>query len=503
MLLAALLAPGDAAATPTRAPGPGPGILVFDQGGLVDVNLLGMRVTNFGPLAFDLNTSSAGLEYPRGTGRTAVFSAGLWLAGMSDGSLRAAVTDYSSEYAPGAIVGGVPDDPEQPAYKVYTLRREYPNPTERDAALADYNAGAVPHGAPPVFVRGDGSLTVIGDQMLWAVYNDADPARHTNVGGSTASLGVEVRQTIYEYDQAGSLGATVFMRFEITNRSPHAITDLHAGVWSDPDLGGFTDDLVGSDPGRDLAYCYNATNNDAIYGTQPPAVGIDLIGGAPVSSGPGLRSNAIIAYINGTDPANVIETYRQLRGLMNDGTSVIDPTTGQPTRYYYPGDPVAATGWLDSSPADRRMMVCSGPLGLLPGGTITLWAAIVIGQGPNRLGSISALRFYDDQVQSFFDAYVAGVDGPGPRTLALNVWPNPGRAFALGFSLGRAGRVRATIHDLQGREVARLADAVLPAGPHVLPWDGRSAGGRAAPGIYWARIVTADGSAVHKIVRLD
>ena len=502
-LLAVAPASGSAATPASARTEPPPRLQTVDLGGLFDANLIGMRSTNTGSFAMDVATAMAGLEYPRGSGLTAVFAGGLWLAGKSNDSLKVAIVDYQSEYAPGAIVGGVPDDPSLPAYRVYKLVRSYATPGDRDSALADYVAGAMPYGAPFVYVRGDGTLALLGDQMLWEVHNDGNPLNHASSAGGTAPLGVEVRQTIYGYDSPGALGSTVFVRFEFTNRSPDPISDMYAGFWSDPDLGSFADDLVGCDPARDLGFCYNANDSDAVYGSGPPAVGYDLLRGPITAPRPGQWASSFIEYINGVEPTNATQTYHLLQGLLPDGSPMIDPATQLATRHEYSGDPVAGTGWLDTAPADKRLMLGVGPFAMAPGESRTVWGAIVIARGPDRLSSLGAMRVYDDEVQVFFDAYVAGVDGPGPQPLRLRVWPNPGREFALAFSLARAGHVRGTIHDLAGREVARVVDRELAAGPHLIGWDGRMRSGTAPSGVYWAKLATPDGSTVSKLVRIE
>src|SRR5262249_18020113 len=153
-------------------------------------------------------------------------------------------------------------------YKVYVLDRTYADPSARDAALADYTQGAVPHGAPPVIVLGDGSLNIKGDQMLWTVFNDADPAKHTHLAGKTPPLGVEVQQTVYALNRPGAAGQAIILEYHLTNKSANAITDAYVSLWADPDLGGAADDLVGCDVPRGLGFCYNATNNDLVYGTM-------------------------------------------------------------------------------------------------------------------------------------------------------------------------------------------------------------------------------------------
>jgi hypothetical protein len=59
----------------------------------------------------------------------------------------------------------------------------------------------------------------------------------------------------------------------LENKSGNDITDMYIGLWTDPDLGGAGDDLVGCDPENNLFYCYNSTNSDSDYGQFVPAVG--------------------------------------------------------------------------------------------------------------------------------------------------------------------------------------------------------------------------------------
>ena len=366
----------------------------------LDVNRVRMLVSKAGSFAWDIETGNAGLEYPKGTGKTALYAAGLWL---SAGSLVAA-SEYSDEFQAGAMVGGGPDDPAKPEYKVYKLNRTYPTATLRDAALADYNNGAVPHGAPLVGVLPNGELNIPGDQMLWHVYNDADPASHIAGLGHTAPLGIEVQQTAFAFNQPGPLGETVYMKFKLLNKGSATLSDMMIGIWSDPDLGSYTDDLVGCDPLASLGYCYNGAAPDAIYGAAPPAIGFDLLQG-PLVPGTGDHRGltAFIKYINGTDPVNSSSTINYLHGLNSNGSPIVDPTTSQPTTFMVNGDPLTATGWLDANPSDRRMLLCSGPTTMSPGDEQEIVIAIVLAQGSDRLSSISALRTSDAEAQLAFD----------------------------------------------------------------------------------------------------
>ena len=408
LLALAPLAP--AAARPPSRPDAGrparpDGAQVFDDIQRIDINDISMVVKNTGSFAYDTQNGAAGFEFPKGSARTAVFAAGTWLGAMVGGQVRVAVSEYTDEFGPGAMIGGVADDPSRPEYKVYKLARSYPTTAERDAALADYDAGAVPHGAPAVTILGDGTLSIPGDQMLWCVFNDADPSRHRNLLGHTLPLGVEVQLTAFAYapPAGGPADRTVFLHYKFVNKGANALEDLHIGLWSDPDLGGFTDDLVGCDVASGMGYVYNGAAVDDVYGSTPPSVGFDLLRGPLGPGGVPLAMAAFTKYPNGGGPSSALETYNVLRGLNPSGSPMSDPTTGLPTTFAVSGDPVAGTGWLDTAPGDRRMLLSTGPVDLLPGQTQEVSYAIVVGQGTNRLASVQKLRCGDDGIQGFFD----------------------------------------------------------------------------------------------------
>ncbi len=410
---------------------------VNDQDRRIDVNSINMWVTNYGSFAWDIATGNAGLVFPRGTAKTAVFASGLWLGCEVGGQVRIALAEYSQEYGPGKMAGGTFDNPNRADYKVYKVARNsgaqaedgslvdtahveraasYPDDALVHHSWSEYMAGAVPYGAPwklyrlPVTATPDPADSldvpgpdVLGDQMLWCVYNDADGALHTNNAGQTAPLGVEVQQTTFAFNRQGALGNTLFVKFKIINAGSNTLDNMFASLWSDPDLGGFTDDLVGCDIPLSLGFCYNATNNDQQYGSSPPAVGYDFFLGPVDALGDTLPLTSFNKYINGTDPGSFDETYNYMRGFLPDGSDLIDPTTGQVTNFFHPGDPVSGAGWLDTNPADRRFLLNSGPFVMAPGDTQEVVGAIIIGQCKDRLGAISSLRFSDTFAQDAFD----------------------------------------------------------------------------------------------------
>jgi hypothetical protein len=402
-VVAVALAAPDAWAVPrggkaARARMPHRAAATIDNSGRMDVNNLDMVVTNHGSISYDLVTGNSGLIYPKGGTRTAVFAAGLWVGAKVAGETRVAVGEYSQEFTPGPMAGGT-YQPDVPAFRNFRIERG-------GVGYAEYLAEAVPQGAP---LDSLGNPLLFGDATIWSVFNDADPGTHTNDAGSTTPLGLEVQQTVFAYNRGGALGNIIFVKWKFINKGGNTLDSTYVSVWSDPDLGGFTDDLVGCDTTRSLGFCYNATNQDGQYGNRPPAVGYDFFRGPIVPIGGGafdtLGMTSFNKYINGTDPASQDETYNYMSGLKADGSllHVNDDPLQPVTTFQVPGDPVAGTGWLDSNPADRRLFLSAGPFTMAPGDSQEVVTAIIIGQGSDRLSSISDMKAKDDVAQLVFD----------------------------------------------------------------------------------------------------
>ncbi len=416
----------------------------------LDVNELNLSVSNLGWIGYNPFLALPGLFFPRGTTQSVLYAGGLWVGATVAGSPRLALAEYSSEFQPGGMPGGVGEDPADPDLVVWKMKAWTGDPSDTaevvhtagelaaDQTLdpvvhhswSDYVTHAAPHGAPvrewklPGAAPGD-SVTVLGpdvagDLMLWCVFNDDAPSRHTNAAGGTAPLGIEVRQTVFGFDRPGPLARAAFVHWHIVNRGTNTLDATRAAFWLDPDLGGSADDLVGCNGPRSLGFAYNATNADAIYGSAPPALGVDLFDDGV---GPGAEHGAAAfrRYVNGIDPRTAAESWNTLQGLAPDGSPIVDPTTNRVTTFEVTGDPVALTGWVDSNPADRRMLIARGPHLLAPGDSLDVWAALIVGSGNDRLASWGQLRCADDWIDTVFHS---GFALPGPPlpdcTLPLN-----------------------------------------------------------------------------------
>ena len=362
-----------------------------------NANNISMWLQRDGRFARNPLTGNAGLEWKAGSGNTAVFASGIWIGAKVSGSVRTAAAVYGTEFSPGPVVNGTFADPNSQNYRVFKINKG-------DTTSTDYQQWPVSLGAP---VNSDGSPKVIGDQTLFAVYNDLDQTRHFF---GTTPLGAEVQQTTFGFNTPGPLSNTVFLRFKITNESSSTWDSTYVSLWSDPDLGYPYDDLVGIDTARNMGFVYNGSDNDGVYGSAPPALGYKILKGAYFSK----PIQAFAYYTNGatypnTDPGNAQQAYDFMQGKRADGSSYINTKTSQPTVFALNGDPVAGTGWTDSNPGDRRFLFSTGPLSLDPGQSKEMIAAIIVGRGNSNLNSISVLRSEADSIQSLYDGgYIFG-----------------------------------------------------------------------------------------------
>lgn len=91
-------------------------------------------------------------------------------------------------------------------------------------------------------------------------------------------------------------------------------------------------------------------------------------------------------------------------------------------------------------------------------------------------------------------------DGPLPVSqLLVENYPNPFNATTtIRFALPHAGRIKLVVFDLEGREVARLADGIWPAGTHTAAWNGAAH----ASGLYFCALELDGARAVQRMLLL-
>jgi hypothetical protein len=401
-------------------------------------------------------------EVPKDSGVNAIFNANFWIAGLVDGELRVAGSNYGPyEFWPGPIER-MEEPPEDctawdriwDVRSSNLLRYEFRPPDGADA-LRDWPVEA---GAPFVDSNRESGYqpdqgdfpAILGDQMLWWVMNDVG---NVHTWSHSNPLGLEIRVSAFAFDAFGSLGNTTFYRYEIINRTPKPIENTFAGMFSDVDLGNAWDDYVGSDSTLGMVYVYNSDNDDDLdvngYGEAPPALGITVIELESSSCRimPTGLTNSMSWFGGGGPQGNVGsggDLYNYLQTRWKDGKKVTLGQLGRfgtniPTSFYMPGDPVEGAFWsamnmdgegTKAAPTDQRLLGNFGPIEMDPGEKITITFAFIWSRGSSNLDSVRKLREDAAYIKSLAKFILTPRD-PRPRFIDGNPPEDPGYPFSL------------------------------------------------------------------------
>ncbi len=446
----------------------------------LDINNVRARILNTGGLFY--RGEPHVYEVPKGSGSNAIFASGIWLAGQVGGQLRAAATRYGEwEFWAGPLDdnGNPPDDCSiyDRVYKVsdsdvetYEVSgsatpdlREWPTglgaPTlaPPDNGIDDDNDGEVDEEGEqlvfdisvPLASRVDRVVdlaagerpAILGDQTIWWVMNDRG-----NIHESTDAppIGLEVHGTAFAFNTAGDIGNTTFYKFNVFYKGNVPLENAYLGIFSDPDLGAFDDDYVGSDTLLGMGYVYNSDNEDTgsgeAYGSPPPAAGYDFfqgpivpspgdtafVSGRPVPDFTNLEMTSFMFYNNDGsvtgDPVTGADYYNYMRGRYRDGSrprfggdGFAGAITDEEISFFFPGDPETGEGWTEInpdpigntlppiSPGDRRFVMSTGPFTINPGDQQEIVFGVVFSLGSDNLNSVTTLKQADALAQAAFD----------------------------------------------------------------------------------------------------
>jgi len=285
------------------------------------------------------------------------------------------------------------------------------------------------------------------DQVIWTVNNDLSPASNLF---ATLPDGLEDQQTFWAYKRTGALGQIVFRRAKIINKGGVDIgggkkgalylDSVYIALETDPDLGDFTEDVIGCDTLLSMGFIYNGVPRDrqyAAFGIPPPALGFDFLQGPRVPSPrdsavfnikrvygwKNLPLTAFCYFSSGSPisdpPASVYEGALRFRKMFRG--FIPGPSTSPDQQFAFPpgispnsfplsGDPVTGSGFVDGlgkeysfAPGDRRFVLSSGPFTLAPGDTEELVIAYVGGLGSDRLSSVAVMKYNDRFAQNTYD----------------------------------------------------------------------------------------------------
>jgi hypothetical protein len=429
---------------------------------LLDGNRINCTISDEVEFCDNRRTGASGLEWPRGSGKTAVFTAGLWIAGIKPDSLghlntanlRTAQVDYSVEWQPGPLLetfNTTTNDDTKPVarandnrYRLYKINKRdslrFPPNTDYDQWPADLGAPYIDVNMNRQWNPGIDKPKFWGDQQIWNIANDVNRYKHYALG-ATMPMGLELQTTYFCFNQANSLSDMMFMRWKLINKSDTDYDSVFLGLWSDPDLGDPNDDLPGCDSSLGLGFVYNGDDYDGSsngYGNTLPAAGFGFFQG-PIVNGnlgdtalfegkriPGKRNlsaSSFAAYFNGVedieDPQDgdgyyALQVYDYLQG--KNGTShkpIIDSISNQQIKFWFSGDPSlppSSTNQLPINfplypilPQDIHMMISTGPFTLAMGDTQEIVGGFLIAQDVDRLASVKKLKRITAAARSAFN----------------------------------------------------------------------------------------------------
>jgi hypothetical protein len=396
---------------------------------------------------------------------------------------------------------------------------------------------------------------ILGDRISWCVINDGTDMSIRSQGLQTLPMGLEIYQQVWAFARADELGNVVFFRYRLINADTSDVDDFIFSIWADPDIGEATDDLIGCDTTLSLGYIYNNGPDDGgagPYGTDPPAFGVDFFQG-PVVESPGdsaflfrgpwfgidtlldMRNLPMTAYTFYNN-AGEIDSFPspsqnaprarlyQEGGFNGHGGPIFPPnygTGGQPTdppRFFYPGDPFAGTGWRDSTEADKRFLVNTGPFQLPvwedlngngrpePGepGVQDIVIAYMIGQGADAFESVKTLKEEVDEFAQlvYNNNYLPVAIGENNSPLISGFklyqnYPNPfNPSTMIRFDLHKRSQVQIEVFNVLGEKVAVPVNNTLKAGGHIVQFDAQ----RLPSGVYFYRLSGTGFSQTKKMV---
>ncbi len=468
LLLFLILFPSNGNAQFPPPPCPPPNLIGFND---LDINNVKAHFRASGSMWFNTYSHAPGYEIPKGSGNHSFFSFDIWMSSIDEyRQKRVAWQSYGGllsgrNYFPGPL-----NDSGTTSYDVCTdYDRVWKiNKSDLDSFrlglleeipkdILEWPARGNPHIsfalerdlAPFIDTDNDGIYDpeigdypeIIGDQALWWVFNDQ--------GGFNEYIQflptqLEVQVMAYAYNSDEALQNHTFYKYTFTNKSQSRLDSVMLGLSVDFDLGQFDDDYVGCDTTRNMGIAYNGDAQDGEYGEDIPMAAIKLLQGLQQIDG--VYSDMYTFWYRGGDftswdrPNNKAEVAYGLLGLAADGRNMTYGGNGQsggtvPTLFMFPSDPTDEDGWSECTegnpPADRSMLMSTGPVTLLPNEQKELhFAALWVRENiPHPCPSFAPIQEAADYVQDLFDKGIITNIEENPSSNAVSsqirLFPNP------------------------------------------------------------------------------
>lgn len=396
----------------------------------LDGNNIRTRYYADGTLFWDGN--NAWFEAPKNSNQKSISAAALWIGGFdSKGILHTSAQTYresGGDFWPGPLDSNANIDANTSSNynKVWKITRlqvdsfllglSVPQVILDWPGNGDVAKGQLRNLAPYIDVDKNGIYEpmkgdypdVKGDEMLWWVFND-NLAKHTETFGP--ALGIEIHASAWTYNcnTDVALKNAVFVNFEVFNRSALDYDSVYLGLWTDFDIGNYTNDFIGSNPDLKTIFAYNGTNEDPDttviaksttfhykgYQNKLPVQALTFLKGIEDNQGKELNLSKFIYYNNSVsiagNPKAANQFYYYLSGSWLDGKPLSTGGNGYngntATNLAFTGDLEDQNAWSEISanntPGDRRGVASMGPFTFHKGESKSFTAAYSFHQANN------------------------------------------------------------------------------------------------------------------------
>ncbi len=319
-----------------------------------------------------------------------LFNSSIWMSAhaFNDDSDRVSVIQYrqnGSDFAPGPVRINQPEFDSSIAVKYnkiwrmdkemvdeFKLKHKDPNYTIPQAIL-DWPANSTSDNfitmAPFVDADLDGKYDpkkgdyplIKGDRMLWWVFNDL--IEHTE--SKSAPIGIQVSASCYAFrnvklnqtDSDYIINRTLFFRYQIINIGFNTLDNMKVGIFTDPDIGYYIDDMASCDTVNSIGYAYNSDNFDEGpfgLGKNPPVIACKFLN---------KKMKYFLTQSNLTNLSG--NSAREFNALLNNQYVYGDTIKSFANPYSRPFQPCQYSG--GSSLSDTRFLMVSEMDATVPG----------------------------------------------------------------------------------------------------------------------------------------
>ena len=337
----------------------------------IEINQIETYITNYGEFGMS-PAHTSGCWWPKATNNAYIFGAGIWIAGVRWGTDSVVVNGYNT------VGSGHECIPGPQEFNDDHIQNPSSHPEIRLFVSTDsLDFTEWPH------LDSLGNKIIIGDQDTWCYFNSHRDSSQTET--PYISLPLTITRHTYAWTN-DLLENMLYFEYIIENTDStgtDTIINMYVGLGSDLDVGNADDDLVGFTRTTDLGYTLTL-NQEPGWGSSPPyyigfvhlrgpvaddtvKVGGDTLNpDTLIVPGERIPITAFRMLTRDIDANDDHERYLSMAGY--DFTIVPPP--------YVPFNDS-----IDTTPADKRMVLSSGPFVLAPGDADTIAFAMIFSNG--------------------------------------------------------------------------------------------------------------------------